>query len=127
MSTSGHPADVPVRILGGELGGAVDVVSLAISSSLEVMDPIPDDDVDEDDDDADIEFCPVGDSQLRTTSELALPTPADMESVLDRVSPLKTMDKEAPDSPSSRRDSLASNKSGKSRMVKGPGQGGSKS
>ena len=50
MSTSGHPADVPVRILGGELGGAVDVVSLAISSSLEVMDPIPDDDVDEDDD-----------------------------------------------------------------------------
>ena len=82
--------------------------------------------VDEDDDDGDIEFCPVGDSQLRTTSELALPTP-DMESVLDRVSPLKTMDKEAPDSPSSRRDSLASNKSGKSRMVKGPGQGGSKS
>ena len=82
--------------------------------------------VDEDDDDGDIEFCPVGDSQLRTTSELALPTP-DMESALDRVSPLKTMDKEAPDSPSSRRDSLASNKSGKSRMVKGPGQGGSKS
>ena len=77
------------------------------------------DDDDDDDDDGDIEFSPVvGDSQLRT-SELTLPT-SGTESVLERVSPLKNIDNS-----DSRRDSLASSKSGKSR-VKGPGQGGSK-